>query len=160
MARRPQGLLDDLAAVLNDLPSVFSTAQWGGRAYKVGQPKKPKVLAHVCLSSSGDAVTVSFKLTPTRASDVLQQHEWIAPHSFRTLAPAGWLTATITMKRQVAAVGRLLTESHGLYKIPDQTAGRKPAQTPGRAALTRNEAANRIDQVMGDLKGWKPPADW
>ena len=158
MARRPQGLLDDLAAVLNDLPGVFSTAQWGGRAYKVGQPKKPKVLAHLCLSSSGDAVTVSFKLTPTRASDVLERHEWIAPHSFRTLAPAGWLTATITMKRQVGTVGRLLAESHGLYKVPDRTVDQPDGETPVRRI--GNEAASRIDQVMGDVKGWKPPADW
>ena len=111
MPKRIQGLMDELATLLNELPGVFSTPQWGGRAYKVGTTSRFKVLAHVGLTR-----TVSFKLTPPRASDVLDRHEWVQPHAFRTLAPAGWLTATITTRRQVTTLGSLLTESHGLYR--------------------------------------------
>ncbi len=156
MAKRINGLLDELAVILNDLPAVFSTPQWGGRAYKVGREGKAKVLAHVCLTKGGDAVTVSFKLAPERARDLIERHEWIAPHSFRTLAPAGWLTAQVTTKRQVGTLGRLLAESHGLHPVPAEN---DASPRPRPAA---SETARHIDRVMGEVsaEGWTPPSDW
>jgi hypothetical protein len=82
-------LLAELAVLLNGLPGVFSTPQWGGRAYKVprGGSGKPKLLAHVTPADGDDGVTVSFKLQPPEAATQVERHVWIAPHSFRTLAP-------------------------------------------------------------------------
>ena len=50
MAAKGTMLLAEVAKVLNALPGVFSTPQWGGRAYKLprgGNSGKPKLLAHV-----------------------------------------------------------------------------------------------------------------
>ena len=156
MAKRSTGLLKDLAAIFDDLPAVFSTPQWGGRAYKVGRVGKSKVLAHVCLTKAADAVTVSFKLTPARARNLIERLGWISPHSFRTLAPSGWLTARITTKRQVATLGKLLTESHGLYPVPLEDV------PPPRSRSTASETARHIDRVMGEVsgEGWTPRSDW
>ena len=56
-------LLEDLGAVLNALGGVFSTPQWGGRAYKLprrgGARERPRLVAFVGPSRDGRAVTVS-----------------------------------------------------------------------------------------------------
>jgi hypothetical protein len=73
MNRKITEIQDLIAAALNALPGVFSTVQWGGRAYKVG-PRKPKafkLLAHVYLTRDEDAVCVDFKLPKQRAASVV-----------------------------------------------------------------------------------------
>ena len=115
MSNRATDLREQLSAILNALPGVFSTPQWGGRAYKVpakaGSRSKPKLLAFVSLPDSQDAVQVSFKLTPDRAGAMVQRHQWIAPHLFRTLAPAGWVTARVNTKRRLTTLAKLLKEA-------------------------------------------------
>src|SRR6185503_9443501 len=121
MNARIKQIQETISAALNKLPDVFSTVQWGGRAYKVqlpGQNKRNfKLLAHVWLSDEEDAVGIAFKLDRKRAPDVVEQFDWIEPHSFRTLAPAGWVTARVTTKTQCAALTRLLTESRAQYPM-------------------------------------------
>ena len=156
MPRRTQTLLAELAAVLNGLPGVFSTPQWGGRAYKVPRrgAGKPKLLAHVTPADGADGVTVSFKLPPPEAATQVERHDWIAPHSFRTLAPSGWLTAHVRTKRQLATLGKLLRESHALHGVVT-------ADDPGPKHEGGSESA-RIDRVLGEAKdeGWSPQSDW
>jgi predicted DNA-binding protein (MmcQ/YjbR family) len=156
MASRTQMLLAELAALLNSLPGVFSTPQWGGRAYKVprGTSGKPKLLAHVTPVDREDAVTVSFKLQPPEAADQVERHDWITPHSFRTLAPSGWVTARVSTKRHVATLRKLLRESHGLHGVVT-------ASDPGPKQAGGDDSA-RIDRVLGEAKdgGWTPQSDW
>jgi predicted DNA-binding protein (MmcQ/YjbR family) len=156
MAARTQMLLAELAAVLNGLPGVFSTPQWGGRAYKVPRrgSGKPKLLAHVMPAEGEDAVTVSFKLPPPEAATEVERHDWIAPHSFRTLAPSGWVTAHVRTKRQLATLRRLLHESHGLHGV---VTADDPSPEPGGG----DESA-RINRVLGEAAndGWSPQSDW
>jgi predicted DNA-binding protein (MmcQ/YjbR family) len=147
-------LLAEVAKALNALPDVFSTAQWGGRAYKLprGGSGRPKLLAHVTPVEDDEGVTVSFKLPPAEAADQVERYDWIAPHSFRTLAPSGWVTAHVRTKRQLGALRKLLVESHALQHT---------AAAPSRSADSTTEAA-RIDQVLRDAAGdgWTPQSDW
>lgn len=155
---RTTRLLEELAGILNGLPAVFSTPQWGGRAYKVrtGAGGKFKLLAHVTVD--GTSVHIGFKLPPQRARDAVERYGWIAPSAFRTLAPSGWVSAEVTTRRQLAVLGRLLGESHRLYgaHVPEKPARKAPSATePG-------PAARHIDRVMNELadQGWQPPSDW
>ncbi len=158
MPKRVEDLLDQLAAVLNAMPNVSSTPQWGGRAYKVASTPagKVKMLAFVALNREGDAIQVSFKLRPPEAEDVLERWDWIEPHSFRTLAPSGWLTATVSTKRHVGPLKKLLTQSHAMY-------GTKSAEPPptGRSTSESSEARH-IQRVMDEARdgGWTPKSDW
>jgi hypothetical protein len=165
MADRTPALLAEIAAALNRLPGVFSTAQWGGRAYKLpgpgGNRSKPKLVAHVAPTRDGEAVSVSFKLPPERAADVIEKHEWIEPHEFRTLAPAGWVNARISTKRQLRPLGDLLAESRALHpETPDADEPDVEIRTTVRSTGA-SAAARRIDRVMENAKkdGWTPPPD-
>src|SRR5688572_30491941 len=76
---------EQIASALGKLPGVFSTVQWGGRAYKLPSPngnrKKPKLLAHVYMDKSGKALFVDFKLEREHARQVVDECDWIKPHS-------------------------------------------------------------------------------
>jgi predicted DNA-binding protein (MmcQ/YjbR family) len=154
MAARTQMLLAELAELLSGLPGVFSTPQWGGRAYKVPRrgSGKPKLLAHVTPVEDEDAVTVSFKLPPPEAADNVERHDWIAPHSFRTLAPSGWLTARVRTKKQLTTLRKLLKESHALHGVTATTSETPPA----------GDDRARIDNVLREAtnEGWTPQSDW
>ena len=125
MNKRVQAILRDLSRRPDSLPGVFSTPQRGGRAYQVpepnGNPKKPKLVAFVAMNKARDAIGVQFKLTRPRAEQVIYDHDWISPHSFRTLAPAGWVRAKVTGKRQLTVLTKLLTESRALYPTVQET---------------------------------------
>ena len=160
MNKRVQAILRDLSRRLNSLPGVFSTPQWGGRAYKVpgpnGNPKKPKLVAFVAMNKARDAIGVQFKLTRPRAEQVIDDHDWIRPHSFRTLAPAGWVSAKVTGKRQLNVLTKLLAESRALYPTVPKTQANPKERSTGSDAVSR-----RIDQVMGEMQaeGWRPHGD-
>lgn len=161
MARRIGSILSEISARLGALPGVFSTPQWGGRAYKVpaagGTKRKPKLLAFVGTDPSGDAVLVSFKLPPSRARAVVRAHDWIRPHAFRTLAPAGWVSAQVTGVRQVRSLTPLLEESRSL--LPEVT---DEAVAERSSAASRSDAtARRLDRLMGEIiaGGWAPRED-
>ena len=131
-----------------------------GRAPKLpgpgGSRNSPKLLAVVHPSKTAGAVEVSFKLEQQRAKAIISQYDWIVPHSFRTLAPSGWVTAHVSTKRQLTALTRLLKESHALHPT---TA--KRTDGPARSRASSTVAARRIDRVMSELqaRGWSPPAD-
>ncbi len=163
IAKRIEQLLDQLAAVLNGLPNVSSTPQWGGRAYKVASTPagKVKMLAFVAINGEGDAVHVSFKLRPPEAENHVERHDWIEPHSFRTLAPSGWLTATVSTKRQIGPLKKLLTQSHALYA----TSSAEPPQTGGSTSggsTSGSSEVRHIQRVMDEVRdgGWTPKSDW
>ncbi len=161
MSNRATDLREQLSAILNALPGVFSTPQWGGRAYKMrakaGSRSKPKLLAFVSLPDSQDAVQVSFKLAPDRAAAMVQRHQWIAPHPFRTLAPAGWITARVSTQRRLTTLAKLLKESCSLYGSVEGTAAVPTRSLPVDGRST--SATRRIDRVMRELRseGWSPP---
>jgi hypothetical protein len=162
-ARSVNRLLEEIGKALGALPGVFSTVQWGGRAYKLpgpgGNRNKPKLLAHVWMTKAGDAVGVDFKLAKERAVEVVDQHDWIRPHSFRTLAPSGWVSAKIRTAKQAASLKRLLGESRSLYgktAEPDPVPAR---DDPGAGASPgASPIARKIDAVMRQAaaEGWKP----
>jgi hypothetical protein len=153
MAARLQVIHDELTSALQALPGVFSTPQWGGRAWKLpgpgGNRRKPKLVAH--LVPSEDAIGVSFKLERKRARDVVERHEWIEPHSFRTLAPSGWVSARVRTKRQAAVLVELLAESRALHPGAQET----PAPRRGSAS---DPVTRHLDQVMDQARarGWTP----
>ncbi|MCZ6734627.1 MAG: hypothetical protein ACE10B_04750 [Phycisphaerales bacterium] len=161
MSNRATDLREHLSAILNALPGVFSTPQWGGRAYKVlakaGSRSKPKLLAFVTVADSQDAVQISFKLAPDRARTMVQRHQWIAPHPFRTLAPAGWVTARVSTKRRLTTLAKLLKESRLLYGSVE---GAAAVPTHSLPVDERSDSiARHIDRVMCELRseGWVPP---
>jgi hypothetical protein len=149
------------------MDGVFSTPQWGGRAYKVARPDaagtrgrsdpKGKIVAFMALDEAGKAVQVSFKIPPADAQDACERFDWIQPHSFRTLAPSGWVTATVGFKRQVGTLSRLLAKSYALHGYraaePSDTATARPAT---------DADAGHIDRVMDKVRddGWSPQSDW
>jgi hypothetical protein len=112
------------------------------------------LLAHVTPVDGEDGVTVSFKLPPPEAATQVERYDWIAPHSFRTLAPSGWVTARVRTKRQLATLRKLLHESHGLHGVVMDS-------DPGPSHQGGGESA-RIDRVLGEAKGegWSPQSDW
>lgn len=164
MSKRIAGIQESIAKALNALPEVFSTVQWGGRAYKLpgpnGNRKKPRLLAHVWLSDDGGHVGLSFKLAKNRAREVVDQFDWIQPHSFRTLAPSGWITAEVSAKPQARTVIVLLEECHA-GMIPSKKVEHSAATSGrGRPAGTSSEDARRIDTVLRQKRadGWTPAA--
>jgi hypothetical protein len=161
MARSINGILEGVAGTLNALPGVFSTPQWGGRAYKLpgpgGSVKRPKLLAFVCLSKDGSTIIVTFKLDKQRAAQVIATHSWIVRESFGSLGGAGWVRAKVAAAAHVRTLAPLLAESRGLYPAVE------PAIVelePAGAAAT-GELARRIAKVMQlELPdGWTPPRD-
>ena len=160
MSTRIATLLESLSSTLNALPGVFSTAQWGGRAYKLpgpgGNRKRPKLVAFIATTRAGDAVTVSFKLERERAADVVERYAWIEPHSFRTLAPSGWVTAVLTTKRQAGTLKKLLAEARTLLPAAEPVEDEPAGPARGRSA---DPVARRIDRVMRDAAadGWEAP---
>ncbi len=164
---RPDQILDTLAAVLNGMDGVFSTPQWGGRAYKVARPDaagprgrsdpKGKIVAFMALDGAGRSVQVSFKIPPADAQEACEKFDWIQPHSFRTLAPSGWLTATVATKRDVGILTRFLKQSHAMHGVRAAT---PPA--PSGSSRPADDDAGHIDRVMDKVRddGWSPQSDW
>ncbi len=155
MAKRTANLLAELSACLNAMPGVFSTPQWGGRAYKVPRGRAAKLLAFVSTEESG-AIHVSFKIPVQEAARAVEQHDWIEPHSFRTLAPAGWLSATVSARRQLPALKSFLQASYLLH------GGAPPPQDGQRGGSAPDPVSRRIEAVMKEVAadGWEPHSDW
>ena len=157
MSTRIAEIQQSIANALNALPGVFSTVQWGGRAYKLpgpnGNRKKPRLLAHVCLNKPGDAICVDFKLDRERARDVVDQFDWIEPHSFRTLAPSGWISAEVRSMAQCKVIAKLLVECRAQFPVNDP-----PATATRRGKPEMDTVARRIDQVLRQKRadGWSP----
>lgn len=156
---RVNELLGDIASILNELPEVFSTPQWGGRAYKLpganGSRKKPKLLAFVSLTKEQDAVSVVFKLPPELSADSIERFDWIGPFEFGTWKKAGWISARMTDGRRLRTLNRLLKESRSLYPMRETP---KSSRKRTASSSTSNPVLRRIDRVMAEAKdeGWEP----
>lgn len=157
---RVNELLGDIATILNDLPDVFSTPQWGGRAYKLPGPdgslRKPKLLAFVSLTKERDAVSVVFKLPLELSAQSIERFDWIGPFEFGTWKKAGWIAARLKDRRRLRTLNRLLKVSRSLYPMRET-----PPSPRKRSASssTSNPVLRRIDRVMAEAKdeGWTPP---
>ncbi|MCL4211907.1 MAG: hypothetical protein HRU76_10390 [Phycisphaeraceae bacterium] len=172
-------ILERLDAALSALPGVFSTAQWGGRAYKLPGPggslKKPKLLAFVVVLKGDEGVEISFKLTRERAASVVNASGFIRPNSFGSLGRAGWLEARVTRLRQVETLRPLLTECRAMFggveagsgstvsvELSGRMAPRGAAKTAGRDRRTpapANPVAAHIARVVEQARhelGWSP----
>jgi hypothetical protein len=169
MNQRIGRLLSDVSGIFNGMPAVFSTPQWGGRAYKLpgrdGDRGKPRLLAHITMRRAADAVNVDFKLPPDRAAAEIDRLQWLSPHSFRTLAPAGWVTATLSDRRRVRSLARLLAESRALHGETETLQPSAPHAVEACVARsdesTSDGVARRINRVMreANVDGWTPDAD-
>jgi hypothetical protein len=146
----------EIGRVLNAMPDVFSTPQWGGRAYKLpgrgGRTKKPVLLAHVCPEPNLKAASVSFKLPKPDAKKSVRDHEWITPHSFRTLAPSGWVTAIVKTKSQLRTLRQLLLVSRSMHPRYETLAEGLQEGPPETATASRVESTLR---QLADT-GWRP----
>jgi hypothetical protein len=169
MAPRSGQLLGEIGSSLGELPDVFSTAQWGGRAYKVpgpgGSRNRPKLLAFVCLTRDEKAVSVSFKLPKDRAAAAVDRHAWIEPHDFGSLARSGWVAARLTTRRQWQSLRPLIQASRQLYPRTEpepetEAESRRPARQGSDSS--RSHEARRIDRVMREAAdaGWSPGEDF
>ena len=155
-------LLGSIGKVLNGLPDVFSTAQWGGRAYKLpganGSLKKPRLVAYVAVTKDESAVAVVFKLPKEASAEATRRFEWIGPFKFGSWEKSGWVEARVSDGRQVRTLARLLRECRAMFPAMetsslDELRGRTSAGAPS------NPVVKRIDRVMAEAKagGWKPP---
>ena len=159
MARLTE-LLGEIGSILNDLPDVFSTAQWGGRAYKLPNPngnrKKPKLLAFVTKTPEEDAVRVVFKMPKDRSVASIERYGWVEPFEFGNWKKSGWVAAQINGKRQLKPLGRLLGECRAMFPAQDAR-----ESSPGRSPASSNPIVNRLDRVLGQARadGWTPAED-
>jgi predicted DNA-binding protein (MmcQ/YjbR family) len=162
MSRSAGAILKALSDTLSRLPDVTSTAQWGGRAYKLprgGTSSKPKILAHVSQARDGGCVTVSFKLEKRRAEALVDRHAWLEQHPFGSLGRAGWVHASVRTKRQVDTLLKLLAESHALQKPKKSPAADLPE--PATTRSSSDPTARRIARIVTQARaeGWEPDAD-
>lgn len=160
-----------LAKALNALPDVFSTVQWGGRAYKLPGPgsrgrKRPVLLTHVCLNKAEDAVCLGFRLEKPRARAVMRQHPWIKPNSFGSLKNTGWVETAVTTKAQCKVIIALLRESRMLHPMPEESLNRPTKARRGKRAEARGDDEDKgvvrhIDAVVRRKRdeGWRPDRD-
>ena len=113
-------------------------------------------MAFVALNDARDAIGVQFKLTKDRAGQAIDDYDWIKPHSFRTLAPAGWVSARVTGKRQLNVLAKLLAESRALYPAVVESKVDMVNRSDGSDGVSK-----RIDDVMREMRaeGWQPPND-
>lgn len=165
MARRRGDILESIAAALNALPGVFSTVQWGGRAYKLpgaGTLKKPRLLAHVWLAKDGKSVGVELKLERSRAADVIERHDWIRPHSFKTLAPSGWISARVSSVRQVVVLRKLLAESHAALRPREVMSPSENRKKTTRSPHSAEAGHDAVARVLAEKReaGWLPDSDY
>ena len=173
MAKIPvEAILESLAAALNAMPDVFSTPQWGGRAYKLPGPgsrgtKKPVLLTHVSIPKERDSVRLGFRLDVPHAKTVVKQHKFIKPSTFGTLGKCGWLETALKTNAQCRIVIGLLKESRALHPVSDAAAVKvesKPARNSKRGAVASGEddgVAKRLDAVLRRKReeGWSPQDD-
>lgn len=155
-------LLGEIASILNGLPDVFSTAQWGGRAYKLpgpnGSRKKPKLLAFVSVTKGDEAVDVVFKLPKDLSNATVERFGWIERFEFGNWKNAGWIRAELSDGRQLRTMKRLLGECRAMFPTQDVS----PASPPGRHEEPRRAGMHpivrRMDRVMAEAKkdGWRP----
>lgn len=161
MNKRIGAILEDLAVTLNGLNGVFSTSQWGGRAYKMPGPNgnmdKPKLLAFLLVNKDQASINVAFKLSKLRSVEVVQSYDWIAPHSVSTLAPAGWVVTTIANKRQTAILKKLLAESRDLYPAVEVEV-KAPPKRRGRRSAHLEKLNEQMGRIIGELasRGLRP----
>jgi len=139
-----------LAAIdraITPLPGVFSTPQWGGRAYKVPGPgnsrKRPKLLAFLEQPRDRKTVIVSFKLPKPLAAAAIRRHAWIKRNSFGALGRSGWVEAHITAARHVSALAPLIRESRAL--LPTFTNDAEQSDT--REARSTNDSKNGVNDA-------------
>ncbi len=160
MTTRFARLMGEIGSLLNDLPDVFSTPQWGGRAYKLpglnGSLKKPKLLAFVVMTRDKEAVSVVFKLPKSLSDEIMQRFDWIEAFSFGNWKNAGWIDARLTDGRQLRTLKRLLKECRGLF--PDQK-NQPETQTGVASPASSDSVARRIDRVVKKAiaDGWSLP---
>lgn len=169
MAKNAVGnILKSLAAALNAMPDVFSTPQWGGRAYKLPGPgsrgkKKPVLLTHVCINKAGDAVCLGFRLEKPRAKAVIRQHDWIKVNSFGSLGKSGWVEMAITTQAQCKVTIALLRESRQLHPMPEVAPKKATKARRGERASNVEDSAEarRMDAVLRRKRdeGWRPDRD-
>jgi len=152
-------LLKPVGEIVSGLPGVFSTAQWGGRAYKLpgvrGDRKKPRLLAHVTFERDRGAVHVEFKLPKDRADALVSKYDWVNRHSFATLARSGWVAAEVTSARQLGMLGRWLAESRALH--PD-SADREQGAKDEAEGISPKVRIQRIIARAAET-GWRPAID-
>ena len=157
-----------LSKALNTMPGVFSTVQWGGRAYKLPGPgtrgkKKAVLLTHVCLNKAGDAVCLGFRLEKRRAKAVIKQYEWVKVNSFGSLGKSGWVEMAITTKAQCKVTTALLRESRALHAMPEETPKERTRSRRGKRTkdAERNVVARRLESVLRNKReeGWRPDRD-
>ncbi len=160
MAKRIPELMGEVGTILNAFPGVFSTVQWGGRAYKLpgvnGSLKKPKLLTFVSLTKDEKAVSVVFKLPRERSADVIERYAWVEPMNFGTWGKSGWITARVSQKRQLGPLAKLLTECRANFPqtvIKPERGKRRAGESSGSNPIVR-----RLDRVMAEAKadGWEP----
>ncbi|MCZ6834394.1 MAG: hypothetical protein O7G85_01340 [Planctomycetota bacterium] len=157
---RINDLMGDIALILNGLPDVFSTPQWGGRAYKLpganGSLKKPKLLAFVSLTKTRDAINVVFKLPKEQSVEMVERYSWVGPFEFGKWHKSGWISATMTQKRQLKPLARLLGECRQLFPMESPESSSRRSKSANRGT---NPIVRRLDRVMAEAKdeGWEPP---
>jgi hypothetical protein len=174
MSKSIASIQHSLSKALNAMPGVFSTVQWGGRAYKLPGPgsrgkKRPVLLTHVCLNKAGDAVCLGFRLEKPRALAVIKQHDWIKVNSFGSLGRSGWVEMAISTKSQCKITIALLRESHSLHATNEDDSEKRGARKKtSRKGKTQSVAqgsavavARRLDTILHQKRaeGWRPDRD-
>ena len=158
---RINDLMGEIASILNALPEVFSTPQWGGRAYKLpganGSLKKPKLLAFVSLTKEQDAINVVFKLPKTQSEEAVDRYAWVGPFEFGKWHKSGWISARMTQKRQLKPLARLLDECRALFPMA-KTEPDRPKRDSFKGGS--HPIVRRLDRVMAEARddGWEPGA--
>ncbi len=156
MAKRIFELMGEVGSILNALPGVFSTVQWGGRAYKLpgrnGSTKKPRLLAFVTMTKEEDAINVVFKLPGERSTHAKERFAWVGPFEFGKWEKSGWISARITQKRQLSPLKKMLAECHAMFPVPEIVS---ESASPTSSS---NPVVSRLNRVMAEARadGWEP----
>ncbi len=127
-----------LHELLESFDGVWSSPQWGGRAYKIGPQRKPKLFAFV-YEDKGRCM-VEFKLPPEAAGQAVQRYRWVVRHPWSNLRRSGWVQVTFQRSAQLGPLGKLLTQTRQLFASTSTPVRDKPR--------ARDPVAARIESVM------------
>ena len=144
-------LLNELNEYLLAFKQVFSSIQWGGKAYKLpdikGNKSKPKLFVFTQIDEKNNALIADFKLPLEVAANAVEKHAHLTPSPFSNWAKTGWVSARFTTTRQLTSTKPLFKISYDNLPKPSISPSSKPTPQSASPSST-SPVAQKIDTIM------------
>ena len=162
MPTSPGQLAAELDEFLATFDHVFSTVQWGGKLYKIPDPKrgrkKPKMFVFIKIpndhnnSQAGKHLAAFFKLPDKPAQDAVKKYDWLTFSTFGDWGKKGWLDAQINNKRSLGVLKRLLTITYQQLPLPEQHASTQQSAKAQKTTKKQDDSVAHSSQAAAKIR--------